>query len=239
MTELCPVSVIIPTFQRFDDVQNAIDSVLKQSIGKYVEILVVNDNSPDWRYSTLQEKYKNSNHSLVKVINLPINSRILTGEPSAQGIPKNKGIEHARGDWIAFLDDDDAYVDPYKLEKQISYMILYNQGMSSTNMFKGTETYNPNINLTETYFPTYFNPGEELVENSLYKLSKNDIERDNLINNSTVVIHKNLFGMLPENFRVCQYEDWDMWKRVLNYTNCLYLTEPTVYYKMNNLKYYE
>ena len=102
------VSVIIPTHNRSSLLCRSIQSVLKQSYSN-LECIVVDDGSTDQTekivksYSDKRIKYyKNNNNK---------------GASSA----RNKGISNAKGELIAFLDDDDEWIDT-KLEKQVYLM---------------------------------------------------------------------------------------------------------------------
>ncbi len=90
MTEL--VSVIIPTYQRFNQVQQAINSVLEQTY-KQLEIIVVDDCSEDSQYKQLDIIYKNNQN--VKIIHLEENMRKKHNSQAAQGLTRNEGIKIA------------------------------------------------------------------------------------------------------------------------------------------------
>jgi GT2 family glycosyltransferase len=79
---LLSVSVIIPTYNRFEYLQNAIASVKNQTY-KNIEIIVVNDNSsqPDYYTQKLEG---------VTMIHLDQNSRVKKGYPCA-GYVRNQG----------------------------------------------------------------------------------------------------------------------------------------------------
>jgi glycosyltransferase involved in cell wall biosynthesis len=111
------VSVIIPTYNRFEYVLNAIESVKNQTY-KDVEVIVVNDCSTQQEYYTDHPQLMGDN---VFLTNLPKNSRDVFGIVSPGGHARNIGMMLASGDYIAFLDDDDYWL-PEKLEKQISQM---------------------------------------------------------------------------------------------------------------------
>jgi glycosyltransferase involved in cell wall biosynthesis len=89
------VSVIIPTYNRAVKVQNAIESVLAQTISE-LEVIVVDDGSSDGTGQILKELY---------------GARIRYFAQANQGVSvaRNKGIAEARGEWIAFLDSDDLW----------------------------------------------------------------------------------------------------------------------------------
>lgn len=88
-------SVVVPTFNRKDMLQDAVESVLTQSFND-LELVVVDDGSTDgtsdWLESVADPRV-----------------RTITQENSKRGVARNRGISAARGQYIAFLDDDDAY----------------------------------------------------------------------------------------------------------------------------------
>ena len=106
------VSVIIHSFNRFEYLTNAIQSVLNQTFTDF-EIILINDESTDERY------YKENFGKTIKQIDIKRNEYPRwTG--SRQGLI-NVGLEHATGKYIAILDDDDCWMEN-KLELQISAM---------------------------------------------------------------------------------------------------------------------
>ena len=97
---------------------------------KNVEIIVINDCSTDQRYYSGElEKYEKTT-----IIHLPVNMRVKHNVSSAQGMTRNHGLEIAKGEWIAFLDDDDFYLET-KIEKQLELMKMNNILFSTTNMY--------------------------------------------------------------------------------------------------------
>jgi glycosyltransferase involved in cell wall biosynthesis len=98
------VSVVIPTYERAGKVQKTIESALAQTFSDY-EVIVVDDGSTDGTGQLLAEKY---------------GDRIRYYYQVNQGVSvaRNRGVEEARGEWIAFLDSDDLW-EPEKLELQL------------------------------------------------------------------------------------------------------------------------
>jgi len=105
------VSVIIPTFQRSEYLIRAIDSVLNQTY-QNMEIIVVDDNDGDNEYRKSTSENLNEYISKEQIIYLKHDKN--KGLPAA----RNTGIKQAKGEFIAFLDDDDEWL-PQKIEKQI------------------------------------------------------------------------------------------------------------------------
>ncbi|MGA2071884.1 MAG: glycosyltransferase [Terriglobia bacterium] len=97
------VSVVIPTYNRATKVPNAIDGVLAQTFSD-LEVIVVDDGSSDGTGKILAEMF---------------GDRIRYFAQANQGasVARNKGIAHALGEWIAFLDSDDQW-EKEKLEWQ-------------------------------------------------------------------------------------------------------------------------
>ncbi len=97
------VSVVIPTYNRAANVQNGIKSVLAQTFSD-LEIIVVDDGSSDDTGKTLREVFGGQ-------------IRYYYQPNRGASVARNKGVEVARGEWIAFLDSDDLWEED-KLEWQ-------------------------------------------------------------------------------------------------------------------------
>lgn len=107
------VSVIIPTYKRSDVLKRAINSVANQTYSN-IEILVVDDNEPGSEYSCLVKEVVDN----FKLKNL----FLITQDRHINGaVARNVGIRRARGEFIAFLDDDDLWL-PEKIAKQVNFI---------------------------------------------------------------------------------------------------------------------
>lgn len=103
------VSVIIPTFNRRELVQLAIDSVLSQTFQDY-ELIVVDDGSTDGTGQALN-RY---GHRI----------RYVYQDNAGESIARQRGVELSSGKYIAFLDSDDIWL-PEKLGRQIDAFLTY------------------------------------------------------------------------------------------------------------------
>ena len=107
------VSVIMPVYNSSSFLNRSIDSIQKQTL-KDIEIICVDDGSTD--------------DSLIVLNNLKSkygNIKIICQENSGPGVARNTGIKNAKGEYIAFLDSDDIYLDNDALEK------MYTSGKSN------------------------------------------------------------------------------------------------------------
>jgi glycosyltransferase involved in cell wall biosynthesis len=101
------VSVVIPTLHRPQLLRRALASVFDQTY-QQIEIIVVVDGPDDDTIMLLQA----IDDPRLRMI---INPRSLTAAGA-----RNVGVGQARGEWVAFLDDDDEWL-PTKIEKQITF----------------------------------------------------------------------------------------------------------------------
>ena len=105
------VSVIIPTYNRFNYLLNTINSVKRQTYSN-IEIIVVNDCSLEKEYY----EYNWKDNDII-IIHLKENTKSIFGYACAAYV-RNKGIENCSGKYISFCDDDDIWF-PKKIELQI------------------------------------------------------------------------------------------------------------------------
>ncbi len=97
------VSVILPVYNRAGCVARAIKSVLSQSY-RHFELLVINDGSTDGTRRVLD-----GFTPLITILDQPH-----TGAEAA----RNLGLDHARGEFVAFIDSDDEWY-PDRLSCQL------------------------------------------------------------------------------------------------------------------------
>ncbi len=111
------VSVIVPVYNVEQYLSKCLNSLVKQEL-KELEIIIVNDGSPD-NSQLIIDKYKK---------NYP-NIRSFTKENSGLSDTRNMGIKYATGEYIAFLDSDDSvrpdmYKKMYEKAKEKDYDIV-------------------------------------------------------------------------------------------------------------------
>ena len=96
------ISVVIPVFNKADTLDRALKSVLRQTYQKF-EILVINDGSTDESVDVIG-RFQDARIRLIEQPN------------SGVSVARNRGVESATYDLIAFLDADDEWL-PELLER--------------------------------------------------------------------------------------------------------------------------
>ena len=115
------VSIIVPYFEKELFIEDSIRSILNQSY-KNFEILIIND-----------EVSIVASNVLEKIANLDSRIKIIDNKKNiGAGQSRNKGINHSKGDYIAFCDSDDLW-KKNKLEVQLAFMKNFNLDFSFTS----------------------------------------------------------------------------------------------------------
>lgn len=201
------VSVIIPTWNRSETIEKAILSALKQTISP-LEVIVCDDGSTDGTENLVRS---------IKDTRLRWLSGTHGGRPA---IPRNRGISVSRGEWLAFLDSDDEWMEK-KLHKQLSLAKSKRLKAVSSNAYR-------------------FTP-EKGTQGHLLKWKKERITFDDLlrVNNvvcSSALIHRSCFDQaigFPETPKLKAIEDYALWLRVATITDFAFNREPLVVYHDN------
>jgi glycosyltransferase involved in cell wall biosynthesis len=103
------VSCLIPTHNRAPILSRAIDSVLQQTYGN-IELFVIDNLSTDKTKEIVDGYIRRDNR---------VNYLSYSTAANAAAT-RNFGLKHAKGEYIAFLDDDD-YWEPNKISEQIKW----------------------------------------------------------------------------------------------------------------------
>lgn len=190
------VTIIIPTFNRANDLHRCLTSVKKQTYTDY-EVIVCDDGSTD---NTLEivEKFK-------EILNLKYYWFENFGGP-ARG--RNLGIQKSKGEYIAFLDSDDWWT-PDKLATSVGYL---NNGVDLV--------YHDLILYGLKGIPVIFNKAK--TRNLTTPVMKDLLLNGNGINNSSVVVRKSILvkvGFLSEDKEIIAGEDFDYWIQISKVTD--------------------
>tara|TARA_B100000886_G_scaffold100574_1_gene66807 strand:+ start:432 stop:1157 length:726 start_codon:yes stop_codon:yes gene_type:complete len=222
------VSAIIPSYNRFKYLKNAVDSVLNQNY-KNLEIIIINDGSDE------EEYYNHKFPKSVKIVHLKQNQKKIHG--FGPGAIRNFGTDQASGDYLAFLDDDDIWL-PDKLSIQIETMYEKKYKMSCTEGFIGEGVYVQNKNYKQYNSQYYLKKIKRKYKNTKYlrfnkypeNFTYDFLKIHNCIITSSVVVEKKLFDNMGKFRNLPLSADYDCWLGLLQLTNCIYIDIPLFYY---------
>lgn len=183
------VSVVIPAYNASEHICETLDSVLGQKFREH-EIIVVNDGSPDTQKFERAIKTKLDDIVYLKQRN------------AGAGVARNTGIEHARGEIIAFLDSDDVWLPDY-----LASQYVFLQRNSLDMVYCDALLFGMRSAYRKTFMET--SPSEGDVDfDALLDL------RCNVITSGTLVRRRTLIKAgLFETKRV-QAEDFHLWLRI-------------------------
>ncbi len=193
------VSIIIATHNRAEYLKKAIISALNQAY-KCIEIIVIANGCKDNTVSIISEL---TACALSKQQNTPI---IFLEFPDTLGGAKarNIGIDQARGEYIAFMDDDDFWHKD-KLQCQIALLEDNKYSLISTNFIY----YYGEDSLDKKHSPS---------NKALIRLQ--DLYYDNALMGFSLCMTKRAYiGKSRINENLAALQDWDLWFKILINTN--------------------
>lgn len=209
------ISIIIPCYNSEQFIDRTIKSVLSQTFSDW-ELLLIDDHSTD-KTKDILEKYA-KNDTRIKILQTKENS----GGPA---LPKNIGIENAKGEYIAFLDHDDEWL-PEKLEKQLA-------------VFKNSK--DEKLGLVSCGVRLINNKNKEFatVTQKNNNIFPDILIRNPIFSNSSVLIKKEVIDIVGKRDENLKYsEDYDYWLRIAGAGyNFFYIKEPLFkyYFHENNV----
>jgi hypothetical protein len=212
------VSAIVPCFNQAKYLPDALESLLKQTVGSW-ECIVIDDGSTDDTVKVAREFSR-----------LSPKIRCISQENKGASGARNMGLRQVSGKYIQFLDADD-FIAPDKWEKQLALL----DGNSDLS-----------VCLCDYAFTDA--EGQKFREHPCYKSPRLDAEctqRDIAMRWETdlsVPIHCFLFDSRVFNDRMIRFdesldanEDWDCWMRVFAVPVFLaYNDEKLAFYRQHN-----
>jgi len=197
------VAAVIPTMDRAERLDGALETVFDQTYGE-LEAVVVDGGSTD-RTPDVVSEFQNAYPGRVTYLR--------NEEPQGPPAARNLAAEETEAELLAFLDDDDRWY-PGKIERQVGRLSGSDAGMCYTGLVSET----PDGKHVHTKRPT--------LEGDIYEdiLVRNDIGTP-----STVMVTRDAFediGGFDEELRY--QEDWDFYIRAARKFEILCVSEPLV-----------
>jgi glycosyltransferase involved in cell wall biosynthesis len=188
------ITIIIPTYNTARFIGETLDSVFAQTFKDY-EVIVINDGSPD-------------TEELERAL-APFRGRILYLKQENRGPAgaRNAGIQHAQGEYLAFLDSDDCWLPGYLA----SQMKLFEETPSLDVVYSDARHFGDTAFAGKTCMQTSPSNGpvtlDSLIRQDCQVCTSFTVAR------SRVVVEAGLFDEKLE-LRGC--EDFDLWLRILH-----------------------
>ena len=197
------ISIIVTTYNRENFLKETIKSILDQT---YVDFeLIVIDN--------------NSNYDFFKLIDSFCDDRILAYQNENRGIiaiNRNFGIKKAKGQYIAFCDDDDIW-EKNKLELQIKE--IKKAKNKKCIVYSNTTLFGDNIDKNIT------------KKKKIRKID--DFFNTNYITFSTVMLKKTDIVFFDEDPIKIAAEDFDLWLKLLfDKYDFIFIPKPLIKYRV-------
>lgn len=200
------VSVVIATYNRATQVKEAIDSVLAQT-APVREIIVVDDGSRD-----------NTREQLLAYGD---KVRPFFQKNGGASAARNLAMREAKGEWIAFLDDDDVWL-PNKIERQ---MEIASANPALGLVYCSDYAVDEQLKILYTRNAAITNRGD-VFERLLIK---------NFIFTSCVMARRSAVekaGYMNLDFKFAQ--DWDLWLKIAAKHPVDFAPEPLVLYRQSS-----
>lgn len=203
------VSIIIPTKDCLEFLPKALQSIQCQSVDD-LEIIIIDDGSNDdsWKYLELAACCDKR----IRAFN------VLNG-----GVAKarNFGIDKAKGQYIAFLDADDYWLEG-KLSKQLAFHKAHPEVTLSFCNYVHFNDENPSIADCFDYWPLfkkYINKDINQAKQTGYQVIPKQgaamIYAENVIGTSGVLVNKEAITVaLKFDENLTSAEDWDLWLKI-------------------------
>ena len=199
------VSVVIPTYNMEQHITETLNSVLSQTLDSW-EVIVVDDCSTD-STPRIVNKFVNQDPR-VRYFRLPKNSNL-------PAVPRNYGIQQARGKYIALLDHDDLWSPP-KLERQVQVLDADEQLAMVHSHLRVVR------NGQSFWSPLYLPSPQKSIA------TESNLKKYNVIQCSSVMIKKDVvqgLGGFNESLELRAVEDYHLWFRVSQHYRIAFISE--------------
>lgn len=131
------ISIIVPVYNVEPYIQTCIESVLKQTYGMW-ELLLIDDGSTDGS-ANICKIYADKDKRI----------QLLQNQHAGPAMARNKGIAHAKGDLIYFMDSDD-WIEHDTLECMLNVMQEYDADIVGCGLFFDYPTRSKTVTYTKT-----------------------------------------------------------------------------------------
>lgn len=200
------VSIVMPAYNAAGYLNESVESVVHQTYGDW-ELLILDDASEDgtaqmateWMQRDARIRYVKNEENL------------------GVAATRNRGVALAKGEWIAFLDSDDAW-EPEKLNRQLETA----KRQQSSFLFTGSA------------FMDEMGKRLDYILTVPERIGFGELAKQNVVSCSSVLIRKELIAVYPMQGRRI-HEDFVVWLRILKERKmeAVGVNEPLLIYRLS------
>ncbi|RUR80824.1 glycosyltransferase [Chlorogloeopsis fritschii PCC 9212] len=200
------ISIILPVYNGEKTLLESINSVLSQSLTDF-ELIIINDGSQD---STLK---------IIKNIKDP-RLRFFSYPNAGQAVSRNRGLSHAVGEYIAFIDADDIWTYD-KLEAQLKQLQAHKQAKLAYS------------------WTNYIDEQSKFLFTGMHLSNSGDVYDKLLVNNflengsNPLVCRQAIAEVGGFDPSVTPAEDWDLWLRIAARYQFVVVPSPQILYRVS------
>jgi glycosyltransferase involved in cell wall biosynthesis len=201
------VSVVIPVYNGRQVLAKALLSLENQTFQDF-EVIIVDDGSDDGTYEfAIENTTAFQKKSVIRIKNQGVS------------VARNTGLDHASGEFIAFLDADDQWMEQ-KLEKQVNKLKMD----PSTGLVCSAQIQEPSGERAGKF--------SRDQNGSFLKVL---VHQGNFITTSSVILRSSLIRQYKLSFypSLTLGEDWLFWISLSQHTHFYYMAEPLVRYRVS------
>lgn len=222
------VSIRLMTYNHEPFISKAIESCLTQKTNFNFEIVIGDDFSTD-NTREICEKFGYKYPSIINVLKRPIEGAYWRKRQELGRLYNFFNIiENCKGDYIALLDGDDYWTDPFKLQKQIDFL-----EKNKDFVICGTDSISFDEKTKKILKPSILNNNYNVE----YKF--NDlIEKNRFITNTVVFRKLPIVKVLPDWFYSAPFGDWPLFVLLTKYGKGINLSFTSGVYRVHELGIY-
>ena len=227
----CKVSVVVPMYNAERFIGECIDSALAQSFTSF-ELLIVDDGSRD-RSAEIVEAYARRDDR-VRLLRHPDGANL--------GVSRTRrlGISSASGEFIAFLDADDAF-EPTKLERQLDLLeshpdcVLCHTGIRSLLDPPNDPARAPLLEAYAKNVVGFVNGFSDKITEYQFLDRPHALRSNPICNSSAMVRTSAIQASIVATRQLFQFEDFSQWLLLSVRGPFLFLPDPMTLYRVHGM----
>ena len=202
------ISIVMPVYNAEKFLSQSIESVLKQTYTNF-ELIIIDDYSTDNSAKIIKELLKSDRR--IKLVSNEQNCGV--------AYTRNRGIEYANGDWVAFIDSDDMWQKD-KLKKQVELLNYFDN--------------EPILIYTGSSFIDENNKPYKFIMQVPKTVTYKELLKQNIISCSSTLVKKQALSNVKMQYDN-MHEDFLTWLKILKKYNVYAygINEPLLIYRIS------